>query len=94
MVLHGRVLLGGAALAAGNSPSANPAQTDAARAEQVARDLQYKSIIVNQISALSATDDGAVWAVTSGGTLLHCLFDKAQERVRCYDRNGPAKPEY
>lgn len=89
LLVLGVLGLGGPALA-----ESSQIDSDAARAAQVARDLQYKNITVNQIAALSATDDGAVWAITSGGTLLHCLFDRPQQRVRCYDRDGPAKPVY
>lgn len=72
-------------------------ENDPARAAQIARDLQYKNMVGavgEQISSLSAAEDGAVWALTGGGKLMHCLFDKARERVRCYDRDGAAKADY
>ncbi|MDA5195101.1 hypothetical protein [Govanella unica] len=95
----GRRLLGAVmALAVLSGSAAGAAETqlgnDADRMAQVTRDLQYKSVVGNQISVLSASDDGAVWAVTSAGTLMHCLFDKTQQRVRCYDREGPSKTQY
>lgn len=77
--------------------AAEQLETDPARAAQVSRDLQFKNAVGNvgnRISSMSASDEGSLWAVTSNGKLLHCLFDKTRERVRCYDRDGLATADY
>lgn len=83
-------------LAAGAQVCAEQIDEEARKA-QISRDLQFKSMVgnvSNQISQMTASDDGSLWAITSSGKLLHCIFEKQVQKVRCFDRDGPSSADY
>lgn len=49
---------------------------------------------VTRIENLAAGQDGAAWATTTDGRLLHCRFDGNNKRVRCFDRQGETSTAY
>ncbi len=51
-----------------------------------------RRIHVTSIQSISAAEDGAAWALSTDGTLLHCRFEDS--KVKCFDRRGPARSEY
>lgn len=49
---------------------------------------------VTRIENLAAGQDGSAWATTTDGRLMHCRFDGANKRVRCFDRQGETSTAY
>ncbi|HEY8352462.1 MAG TPA: hypothetical protein VIK87_07945 [Sphingomonadales bacterium] len=84
------VLVGLAALGAGGVLGSLGASSAGARAARA--DLPM--VNVTRIENLAAGQDGAAWATTTDGRLLHCRFDGNNKRVRCFDRQGETSTAY